>query len=117
MNRRDWDGLRDLLAEGVLYEVSQTRERGREPYAEFNAAFPGEWTIEVVRLGADAEGAAGQVLFRDGDGTMTGIAFFEFAGGRVTDFWPEPYEPPPRGIRGGVRRQCSIGHSSLMGGC
>jgi hypothetical protein len=25
------------------------------------------------------------------------MAFFEFAGGlitRVTDFWPEPYEPP-----------------------
>jgi hypothetical protein len=26
------------------------------------------------------------------------MAFFEFADGlitRVTDFWPEPYEPPP----------------------
>jgi ketosteroid isomerase-like protein len=104
LNRRDWDALRDTLAEDVLYEVPQTRERvrGREPYVEFNATFPGEWTIEVVRVVADAEGAAGQVLFWDGDRAMTGIAFFEFAGGRiarVTDFWPEPYEPPLRASR------------------
>jgi hypothetical protein len=33
-----------------------------------------------------------------GGRTDDGMAFFEFAGGRitrVTDFWPEPYEPPP----------------------
>ena len=30
---------------------------------------------------------------------MTGISIFERRGGlivKVTDYWPEPYEPPPR---------------------
>lgn len=104
LNDKDWDGLRLILGEDVLYEVPQTRERvrGKEPYVDFNATFPGNWTIEIVRMVADETGAAGQILFRDGDAEMTGIAFFEFARGkisRITDFWLEPYEPPERKSR------------------
>ena len=48
------------------------------------------------------DGAHGSVLFRwtVGDESSLAIAFFEVHEGtitRVTDFWPEPYEPPPRG--------------------
>jgi hypothetical protein len=35
--------------------------------------------------------------WRIGDGSDDAMVFFEFADGlitRVTDFWPEPYEPP-----------------------
>jgi hypothetical protein len=35
--------------------------------------------------------------WRVADEAADGFAFFEFEGGlitRVTDFWPEPYEPP-----------------------
>jgi hypothetical protein len=57
--------------------------------------------------------------------TDDAMAFFEFAGGlitRVTDFWPEQYEPPPgrehlverwlparvRGDRGAVAGGCGL---------
>ena len=64
----------------------------------FNAEYPGDWHVEPhVVLADDANGC---LLFRwtlDGTSTL-GIAFFEFRDGviaKVTDFWPEPYEPPP----------------------
>ncbi len=97
---RDWPGLTELLDRDVVYEIPQTRERirGRDRYVTFNAEFPGDWHIEPrVVLGDDRNGA---LLFRwtsDGEDALA-IAFFEVEDGRitkVTDFWPEPYEPPP----------------------
>ena len=101
LNARDWETFASTLALDVFYEVPQTRERvrGREHYVDFNATFPGDWTIEVVRVVADEKGAAGQILFRDGDSEATGIALFTLEGGkilRILDYWPEPYEPPKR---------------------
>jgi SnoaL-like domain len=100
LERRDWVGLADLLAPDVVYELPQTRERirGRDRYVTFNAEYPGDWHIEPqVVLGDDAQGA---LLFRwtlDGESSLA-VAFFEHDGAliyKVTDFWPEPYEPPP----------------------
>jgi ketosteroid isomerase-like protein len=97
---RDWPGLTELLHPDVVYEIPQTRERirGRDRYVTFNAEFPGDWHIEPkVVLGDDRDGA---LLFRwtaDGEASLA-IAFFEVDDGRitkVTDFWPEPYDPPP----------------------
>lgn len=110
LNARDWAGFAETLAEDLVYEVPQTRERvrGKEHYLEFNQTYPGDWTIEIVRVVADASmadesQAAGQILFRDGDQTLTGISFFRLRNGKIqhiTDFWPEPYEPPERMSRG-----------------
>lgn len=100
LERRDWTAFADLLDPDVVYEVPQTRERirGADRYVRFNAEYPGDWHLEPqVVLGDDRAGA---LLFRwslDGE-TSFGIAFFEVAGGRIvkiTDFWPEPYDPPP----------------------
>jgi hypothetical protein len=59
--------------------------------------YPGDWQIEpTVILGNDRDGA---LLFRwslDGASSLA-MAFFEIDGGKITkitDFWPEPYEPP-----------------------
>jgi hypothetical protein len=99
LERRDWPGLTELLHPDVVYELPQTRERirGRDRYVTFNAEYPGDWHIEPqVVLGDDHDGA---LLFRwtlDGESALA-VAFFEVAGGtitRITDFWPEPYEPP-----------------------
>ena len=64
----------------------------------FNAEYPGDWRIEPqVVLGDDAHGA---LLFRwtlDGESSLA-VAFFEHDGSmitKITDFWPEPYDPPP----------------------
>ena len=96
---RDWSGLADLLAPDLIYEIPQTRERirGRDRYLTFNREYPGNWHIEpVVTLGDDHDGA---LLFRwslAGQSSLA-VAFFEVNRDRITkitDFWPEPYDPP-----------------------
>ena len=99
LDRRDWSGFRDLLHPDVVYEIPQTRERirGRERYVTFNAEYPGAWHIAPQLILGDERNAC--LLFRwtlDG-ATSLAIAFFEVEGGRITritDFWPEPYDPP-----------------------
>lgn len=100
MERRDWTAFAELLAPDVVYEIPQSRERirGREKYVTFNAEFPGDWHVEPQVIVADEQ--HGSLLFQwtlAGESSLA-IAFFEFAGGaitKITDFWPEPYDPPP----------------------
>jgi hypothetical protein len=99
MGARDWDGFGALLAEDVVYELPQTAERitGRERLVGFNREYPGDWRLSVSRLIVDGESAAASMNFTVGDDGMVGLVYFELAGGlivRVTDFWPEAYEPP-----------------------
>jgi ketosteroid isomerase-like protein len=100
LERRDWDALAALLHPDVVYEVPQTRERirGRERFVTFNAEFPGDWHLEPrVVLGDDHDGSLLFRWTRDEEDTLA-VAFLEVEAGRitkVTDFWPEPYEPPP----------------------
>jgi ketosteroid isomerase-like protein len=57
LQARDWDGLAELLAEDLVIEWPNTRQRirRRDAYVEFNRAYPEGWTIEVINL--IAEGA------------------------------------------------------------
>ncbi len=100
LERRDWPALAELLAPDVVYEIPQTRERirGRDRYVTFNAEYSGDWHIEPqVILGDDHNGS---LLFRwtlDAEASLA-IAFFEVDAAhitKITDFWPEPYDPPP----------------------
>jgi ketosteroid isomerase-like protein len=100
-NARDWEAFAALHAEDVVYEVPQTRERvrGRANYVEFNRSWPGAWVAEVQRVVAEGEHAVSWIHFLVDGQTMTGICFFDFKDGlvsRITDWWPEPYEPPAR---------------------
>lgn len=99
MEARDWAALASVLAGDVVYELPQSRERirGRDRYLQFNQEFPGDWHLEARVVLADERN--GSVLFdwRVGDESGQGIVFFEFGDGlitKVTDFWPEPYQPP-----------------------
>ncbi|MFF0571204.1 nuclear transport factor 2 family protein [Streptomyces sp. NPDC004041] len=106
---RDWSAFAQTLAEDVVYELPQTRERilGKERYLRFNQEYPGDWHVRVERIVADAEGrqAAARTGFTvtgeqegEADQELDAIHFFTFdekgliTG--VTDFWPESYEPP-----------------------
>jgi predicted ester cyclase len=96
---RDWDAFVALLTEDVRYEMPQTSERitGKERYLRFNQEYPGDWQLSVTRLVADGSTAAASANFTVADERMVGVTFFELDGdliSRVTDFWPEPYEPP-----------------------
>lgn len=99
MAARDWDGFGELLSADVSYELPQTREviSGRAKYLAFNREYPGDWEFTLTRLIVDGDSAAGTMNFTVGDQELVGLVFLEVRDGlitRVTDFWPEPYEPP-----------------------
>ncbi|MFC0628095.1 nuclear transport factor 2 family protein [Kribbella deserti] len=99
MVARNWEAFAATLADDVEYEIPQSRERisGRENYVRFNAEYPGDWVLKVTRLLVDGNTAAATFNFQVGGEYMVGIGFLELTNGlisRVTDFWPEPYEPP-----------------------
>lgn len=99
---RDWAGFADTLAEDVVYTLPQTRERirGRDTFVRFNREYPGDWHLRIERMVAEPGQVVTWIHFTVGPGLeeMYGISFFTGdAQGRVltmTDFWPEPYEPP-----------------------
>jgi hypothetical protein len=99
---RDWDALGEVLADDLVYEMEQTRERvrGKQAFLRFFGEFPGDWHLVVRRVIADPTGDGGvSVLdFTIGDEAMTGISFFTFGPDglvtRLEDVWPEPYERP-----------------------
>lgn len=100
LEARHWDAWSALLAEDVVYEVPQTRERitGRAVYLQFNQEYPGDWHLAPKVIIADDERAVVWFAWTVGEEYADAMAFFEIADGlitRVTDFWPEPYEPPP----------------------
>jgi ketosteroid isomerase-like protein len=98
---RDWDRFGALLTEDVVYEVPQTRERvrGRAAYLRFNAeGFPGDWHVAVERIVGGDQDAASVIQFTGADGSQPGLTFFGFGADglikAITDYWPDPYEPP-----------------------
>ena len=100
LEARDWDAWAALLHPAVVYEIPQSRERirGRDRYLRFNQEYPGDWHLRPkVTIADERHGVVWFEWLLDGRADDA-MAFFEFADGlitRVTDFWPEPYEPPP----------------------
>ena len=101
LEARDWGKWESLLHPEVVYELPQTRERirGRDRYRQFNQEYPGDWHLHLkVSIADDRDGVAWFGWEVDGSEPGDGMAFFTFSDGlitSVTDFWPEPYEPPP----------------------
>ena len=98
---REWRQFGQLVTDDVVYEVPQSRERirGRDTYVEFNRTYPGDWRIVVERIVAAGPHAVSWTSFLLDGTSQTGLCFFELNGRglieRITDFWPEPFEPPP----------------------
>ena len=98
---RDWEAFGHLLADEVVYEGPQTRERvrGKAAYLRFNAeGFPGEWHLAVRRIVAGERTAASWIEMSEPGESYPGLCFFDFDGdgliARITDFWPQSYELP-----------------------
>lgn len=100
LERRDWARLTALLTDDVVYEMPQTRERirGRAAFLRFNREYPGEWHLRVDRVVADGRSAALWLDVRVGEEVLDALVWVDVdqAGliERITDFWPEAYEPP-----------------------
>ncbi|MEV4966613.1 nuclear transport factor 2 family protein [[Kitasatospora] papulosa] len=99
---RDWSAFAATLADDVVYELPQSRERvlGKERYVRFSRECPGAQQVRIERIVTDGEGrqAAARTLVTLGSEEAHAIHFFTFdEDGRidgVTDFWPESSEPP-----------------------
>ena len=97
---RDWPALTGLLAEDVVYEMPQTRERirGRAAFLQFNIEYPEDWHLRLRRVVADGRFAALWLDVRVGAEQQDACVWLELAEdgliNRVVDYWPEPYEPP-----------------------
>lgn len=98
---RDWAGFAAVLHPDVVYEIPQSRERirGRDRYVQFNQEYPGDWHLRPTTVLVD--GSAGVARFDWLLGAAPAEEAFVFFAVRdgllaaVTDFWPEPYDPPP----------------------
>ncbi|MFN7572043.1 MAG: nuclear transport factor 2 family protein [Betaproteobacteria bacterium] len=100
-NARDWDRFAALLHPQLRYEVPQTREYidNGAGYLDLFRTWPGNWSAHIGTLVCEGERAVCIIDFAADGETMTGLSVFELADGRiasVTDYWPAPYEPPPR---------------------
>jgi predicted ester cyclase len=98
---RDWDAFGSLLADDVVYEAPQTRERvrGRAAYIRFNnEGFPGQWHVTVQQIVAEPRRAASWIQMSEPEEGYPGLCFFEIGNdgriAKITDFWPEPCELP-----------------------
>jgi SnoaL-like domain len=98
---RDWPAFNDLIAEHVVYEAPQTRERvrGQVAYARFNAeGFLSDWHLTVERIVGEGRHAASWIQMSDADEQYPGLCFFDLDENglitRITDFWPTPAEIP-----------------------
>ena len=106
LERRDWPRLSGLLAEDVVYEMPQTRERirGRSTFLRFNVEYPGDWHLRLRRVVADGRTAALWLDVQEDAGQpdaerVDACVWLELSAGgliaRITDYWPVPYDPPP----------------------
>jgi hypothetical protein len=100
-NERRWEEFRTLLHPELHYEMPQTREYADsgEGYLELFRTWPGNWRATIQHLVCEENKAVSIIEFKVDAQLMTGISIFGVVEGRiisVTDYWPEPYEPPPR---------------------
>ena len=100
-NDRKWEEFGALLHPGLEYAVPQTREYAdsAEGYLELFRTWPGDWKATIQHLVCEEDKAVCIIEFRVGAELMTGISIFQVTEGKisaVTDYWPEPYDPPPR---------------------
>lgn len=100
-NARRWKEFQQLLHTDLRYEVPQTREyvESGAGYLEMFSTWPGAWEARIQHLVCEPCKAICVIEFVVNSETMTGISIFELSADlitRVTDYWPDPYEPPPR---------------------
>jgi predicted ester cyclase len=103
-NTQDWSGLAGLLAPELRYELPQTREfiDGAEGFVDFFVTWPQPWRVSLERVVSDGTQVAVQMRFHDAQTQQLALGFYTLRQGciaAITEFWPEPYEPPARASR------------------
>ena len=98
---RDWDAAGELLAEDVVVDWPQTRERirGRANVIAVNRNYPEGWTIRVLRVLQDGDTAVSEVAVDHVDhGTFLAASFFVVRDSQVArgvEYWVDPPKGDP----------------------
>jgi hypothetical protein len=108
-NARDWDAFQHLLHPSLQYDCPQTREyiEGAFGYLEMFRTWPGDWKAQIQKLICNEQEGLSVINFEVGTEVMRGLSIFEFKDGliaKVTDYWPEEYDPPARATQHLKRR-------------
>lgn len=98
MGTNDFQAVRRVLADDLVVEWPQSRERlrGSETFARMNAEYPtqGTWVFYIDRLVTSDGEVVTQVRLTDGLQSATPVSFFTVRDGVIThmvEFWPEPF--------------------------
>lgn len=98
METNDFHAVKAVLADELVVEWPQSRERlrGPENFARMNAEYPakGRWRFRINELVAAEGRVVTQVSVTDGEQTAEPISFFTVAGDRIVrmvEYWPEPF--------------------------
>jgi hypothetical protein len=82
----------------LIIQHTRERIRGRLAFLQFNMDYPGDWHLRVRQVVADGTLAALWLDVRVGADGQDACVWVEVVQGhinRITDYWPEPYDPPP----------------------
>jgi hypothetical protein len=95
METNDFHAVKAVLAEELVVEWPQSKERirGPENFARMNSEYPttGRWKFTINRLVASGKEAVTQVSLTDGTQSAEPVSFFTVHGGKVThlvEYWP-----------------------------
>jgi len=93
IEKREWTGVADLVAEHAVIEWPASRERftGRDNYVGVNREYPEGWSIKVLRIVAEGDQVVSEVEVPHADlGTFRAASFWTVAEGRIvrgTEYW------------------------------
>lgn len=100
MATNDFHSVKGVLAEELVVEWPQSKERIRGPknFARMNAEYPanGKWRFSINELVVGQERVVTQVSVTDGVQSAEPVSFFTVADGkivRIVEYWPEPFSP------------------------
>jgi ketosteroid isomerase-like protein len=103
-NALDFEAAAAVLHEDFICEWPQSQERirGKANFIAVNQAYPGQWTIRILKAVACGQEVVTEVevdlIKPDGAQQLDrAVSFFTLRDGKIIflrEFWPEPYAAP-----------------------
>ena len=95
-----FDDAKNLFHKDFAAEWPQSGERfrGAENFVEMNRAYPGKFSINVLRTWNCGKSVVSEVFIKPKQGApLFAISFYEFSEGRISkavEYWSDTYEAP-----------------------
>lgn len=98
-DEREFERVRELLHDDFVCIWPQSKEKivGADNFIALNANYPGEWSIDVVRLISSGDTVVSEIELTHKHEKVHAVSFFEFADDKIikaTEYWGDVYEAP-----------------------